>query len=364
MILQRIGFFIVWIALTLSSTCSNGQISPQLVEIRGIYGHPAPLWDAGYQLNELGINAIFVHSGSINDQMMERAREEGLKVYAEFATLNGKGYVEKNPGAHAIDDRGNPVEPASWFMGVCPTNSGFRAYRYQQLRDLLAKFELGGIWMDYVHWHAQFEEAEPILPETCFCEDCLAAFSHHSGLKIDGTSIPEKAQWIMAHADSTWRDWRCDVVLQWATEIKEILAEVRPGALLGLYHCPWTDDEFNQARYRILGLDYDRLAQVVDVYSPMVYHGRMERHPEWVGDNIQWHTKKLEDQLNDGARLWPIVQAYNDPKVISDEEFETVLKGGLSGRSSGIMMFTTRAIADDPAKIEVMRRLYFSLSKQ
>ena len=43
-------------------------------------------------------------------------------------------------------------------MGVCPTHAGFRAYRMQELRDLLIRFELDGVWMDYVHWHAQFED--------------------------------------------------------------------------------------------------------------------------------------------------------------------------------------------------------------
>jgi len=36
------------------------------VEIRGIYGDPKPFWDKEINLNSLGINAIFVHSGSIN----------------------------------------------------------------------------------------------------------------------------------------------------------------------------------------------------------------------------------------------------------------------------------------------------------
>jgi hypothetical protein len=42
---------------------------------------------SGLNLTDLGVNAIFVHGGSINQEMMIRAREEGLKVYAEFATL-------------------------------------------------------------------------------------------------------------------------------------------------------------------------------------------------------------------------------------------------------------------------------------
>ena len=328
------------------------------MEIRGIYGNPAPFWEQGINLHDLGVNAVFVHSGAIDQDMINRARNEGLKIFAEFATLNGKDYVQEHPEAWAINHQGEKVEPATWFMGVCPTEPGFREYRFTQLRNLLQEFELDGVWLDYLHWHAQFEDPQPILPETCFCDNCLTAFSKHTGTKIpDGTTV-EKAQWILSKVDSSWRDWRCRVILDWVNELKAILKEEKPEALLGLYHCPWKDDEYDGASRRILGLDYDLLTGVVEVFSPMVYHGRMERSPEWVADNIEWFSHRLAVNGMNGPRIWSIVQAYDDPQVISEKEFETVLRGGLSGKASGVMMFTSFAVAENKAKTEVMRKVY------
>ncbi len=328
------------------------------VEIRGVYGNPQPFWDKGLRLPDLGVNAVFVHSGAIQAEMMQRARAEGLKVYAEFATLNGKGYVDKHPEAHAIDETGQRVQAATWFMGVCPTEPGFRQYRFDQLRELLTNYDLDGVWMDYVHWHAQFEEPEPILPETCFCDHCLNRFSEAINTEIPGEGIPEKAAWILANQDKAWRDWRCRVILEWAVEMKAILRELRPQALLGLYHCPWDDAEFDGARRRILGLDYDLLRGTIDVFSPMVYHGRMGREPEWVEKNITWFCQRLGIRKDEYPKVWTIVQAYDDPAPITPQAFETVLRGGLAAQASGVMMFTTYAVAGDSIKTEVMRRVY------
>jgi hypothetical protein len=154
------------LCLLLFISCGQKSVEIEKEIIRGVYGNPKPFWDKELYLNDLGVNAIFVHSGSINHEMVKRAKSEGLKVFAEFATLNGKNYVEKHPEAWAINEEGEKVQAASWFMGVCPTEPGFRQYRFDQLRDLLLKHDLDGVWMDYVHWHAQFEEPEPILPET------------------------------------------------------------------------------------------------------------------------------------------------------------------------------------------------------
>jgi hypothetical protein len=214
-----------------------------------------------------------------------------------------------------------------------------------------------------VHWHAQFEDPVPILPETCFNDPCVKQFSEDTGIKVPEGSTSEKAQWILQQHDEAWRDWRCQVIVEWAVEIRAILEELRPGALLGLYHCPWTDDEYQGARRRMLGLDYDLLVEVIDVFSPMVYHGRMERPPSWVGENIEWFSKSLDYNKNSDLKIWPIVQAYNDPHVIPPHEFEMVLRDGLSGKANGVMMFTTYAVAEDKQKMEMMKQVYKSLSK-
>ena len=334
-------------------------ISAQEIEIRGIYGNPKPFWDQGIVLDDLGVNAIFVHSGAIDKAMMSRAKDEGLKIFAEFATLNGKNYVEEHPEAWAINENGEPVEAAGWFMGVCPTEPGFRAYRFNQLRELLQNFELDGVWMDYVHWHAQFEDPVPILPETCFDQNCLNKYSQDTGIVIPNGTTTEKARWILENHEDSWRNWRCQVIIEWAMEIKSILEELRPGALLGLYHCPWKDDEYQKARRRILGLDYDLLVEIIDVFSPMVYHGRMERPADWVEENLTWFSERISNiKKEQKVMIWPIVQAYNDPHVISGKEFETVLRAGLSGTASGVMMFTSYAVAEDQEKIEVMKKVY------
>jgi hypothetical protein len=351
--------FAVFFTMHLSFLCF-GQVKKNTL---GIYGSPNPFWQRGYNLSELGVNAVFVHAGSIDQTMIDKAREEGLKVYAEFPTLNGKNYVEEHPEAWPINELGEKADQASWFMGVCPTNTEFREYRMDQLRKLLRSFDLDGIWMDYVHWHAQFEEPEPILPETCFCSSCLSTFEKKTGIDVEGDIISEKALWILKNKDKEWRNWRCNVIRSWAIEIRNILRMEKPEALLGIYHCPWDDEEFDGARIKILGLDYDLLQDVVDVFSPMVYHGRMGRTPEWVEDNIRWICKRLNIESGSSTRVWPIVQAYDNPSAISPREFEKVLRGGLKGGSTGVMMFTSYAVAEQEEKIDVMKTVYLEYEK-
>jgi len=322
--------------------------------VRGMYSHPQPFWDKGARLDEYGVNALFVHGGSITAPLMARAAAEGARVFAEFPTLNGKGYVEKHPEAWPIDEGGERVAPATWFLGACPTEPGFRAWRMQQLAGLLDRCDVAGVWMDYFHWHAQFEDPRPVLPETCFSPTCLTAFAAASGIRVPPGPTAAQAAWILERHRAAWRTWRTRVLLDWAQEIRATLRRKRPAALLGVFHCPWTEGEFDGARRRILGLDLDRLAAVVDVFSPMVYHGRMDRPAAWVGEYVDWLGRRLANR----ARIWPIVQAHNEPRAIPAAEFEQVLRLAARGGASGVMMFTAHAVASDDAKMEAMRRVY------
>ena len=333
------------------------------VRMRGAYSHPNAFWKTGAQLDDYGINAVFVHSGSINADLIARVRGEGAKLYAEFATLNGKGYVEKHPEAWPINETGEKAPAATWFLGACPTEPGFRAWRMKQLAELLERNEIDGVWMDYLHWHAQFEDPKPVLPETCFSPTCLREFSRKTGLKIPDGTTADRAKWVLSRHDKRWRDWRCSVIADWVKEIRAVIQKTRPGLLLGSYQCPWRDDDFGGARRRTLGLDLGLLAPLVDVMSPMVYHKRMGRSPAWVGESVGWLAERVKSVPGRAPLIWPIVQASNEPGETSPEEFAEVLRLGRSGGATGVMMFTIGSVAQDPNKMKVLRELYTRWSR-
>jgi len=334
--------------------------------IRGLYGHPGPFWKKGLRLDECGVNAVFIHSGRIDSTTIRRVRQEGCKIFAEFATLNGdySHYVEQHPEAHPLDATGQPVPRATWFMGACPTDPGFRAYRMGELRQFLEKYDVDGVWMDYLHWHAQFEDPYPLFFKTCFNASCLQAFEEWGGVEIQGETTAAKAGWIFMNVSREWEDWRVSVLVDWAREFRSIVEEIRPEALVGNFQCAWRDEDLWGARRRCLGLDFDALVPYVDVFSPMPYHGRSGMKPEYVREYVEYFSERHPVHTGPGKypRLWPIVQAYDEPRI-PPEEFARVLEYGLAGKSTGVMMFTSGSVASDPGKLGAMKRVYLGLAR-
>ena len=325
---------------------------------KGVYGNPGTLLKAGYAFDSLGMNAVFVRSISLNRDFYETARRQGCKIFVEFPTLNGKPYLQDHPDAWPVNEKGENSPPADWFMGICPTNPGFKQYRADQLRAILQEFDVDGIFLDYFHWHAQFETPDPILPETCFCDHCTTLFEDYLGKKVRGNTIPEKASDILLNHDAEWRKWRSSVLTGWIKDMRGILEEMSPGTRLGIYFCSWYPEDHGKALYRILGIEPDSLAAHADVLSPMLFHRMKGRPVKWVGEYLDWLGRHTTAGKPGGPEVWPIVQAHNNPGIISPAEFREVMLLGTRPPSSGIMMFSDVSLLQDTTKIGVMKDLY------
>src|SRR5580692_2528697 len=104
---------------------------PQIT-IRGIYGGvPQQIFDRGESLDDFGINAIWIGSGSVTRELVEalKARSKTLKIFAEFNTMHEAGYLKNHPDATPIGADGKAAPPPDGWQGVCPTHPAYRRDR-------------------------------------------------------------------------------------------------------------------------------------------------------------------------------------------------------------------------------------------
>lgn len=350
--------FLCIVLITIFSCQSSPSQEPAEEFIKGVYGNPGTLLKAGYSFDSLGMNAVFVRSGSLNQEFYEKSKKQGVKIFVEFATLNGKEYLTEHPDAWPIDEKGKKSPPADWFMGICPTHQGFKDSRSEELREILRNYEVDGVFLDYVHWHAQFETTEPILPETCFCDRCTQAFAKSIDKEIPGATIPERATWILENVDPQWRKWRVDVLNGWVEDMGAILKTSQPSAKLGVFHCAWYPTDYDSALYRTMGLDPVALAERADVLAPMLFHHMKGRPTSWVGEYVAWLAKTIAVKKTGKPLIWPIVQSHNNPGIVSPGEFREVMIQGSKFPASGIMMFSDQSLLEDRDKIKMMKELY------
>lgn len=335
------------------------------IEIRGIYGGiPQDVLDGERRLADYGINAVFLRSGAVDAEKVGIVKSQGARFFAEFNTMHLASFLEEYPDAAPVGPDGKVSPPPDNWQGVCPTHPVYRRNRMTEFRRLLEEFELDGIWLDYHHSHAAWERAEPLLPDTCFCPRCLRDFQSSSGIELPA-SVPEAAALLLTRHETEWVEWRCDVFTDWIREFRSLIDRFKPGALLGTFHSPWNDEDYDGARIRKLAIDLRSQAAYIDVFSPMPYHARFGHATDldWISDRVAWlgGYLGLEGRPGEKVRIWPIVQLSDWGETVPEEQVAPVLERGTTSPATGVLIFAWNSLARDVEKVERMREYYLSI---
>ena len=351
--------------MAVGAAVAVGEARPH-IEIRGVYGgNPAGLLEPG-SLDELGLNAVFMNSRRITAQTVASIKEQGAKVFAEFNTMHVASFLENHPDAAPIGINGKVSTPPHGWQGICPSHEGYRQFRMNEFRSLLRDYEIDGVWLDYHHSHASWERAEPAMPDTCFCERCVKQFAQETATELPDVSTSELARLLLGKHKETWVQWRCDLFTDWVREFRSILDETHPEALLGTYHCPWSDTDYEGAIRNKLAIDLKAQAEYIDVFSIMPYHARFGHadDPAWISRQTAW----LGDYLGitgvpgERHRIWPIVQLSDWGEPVSPEQVREVLDHGTRLPATGVMVFNWGSLRAQTDKVEAMAAYYRSLS--
>jgi len=336
------------------------------LEVLGIYGGYADeIRQSGRTLADYGVNAVFVGSGSLSADRISRLHKQGVRVFAEFNSMHREAYVKSHPDAAPVGADGLVCPPPEGWQGVCPTHAGYRAETMGAFRAVLRDFEVDGIWLDYHHSHASWERAVPVMPDTCFCSRCLRRFQEETRTTLPDRPVPELSRLLLKEQRSRWVRWRCDVFTGWVREYKQILREVRPLALLGTFHCPWSESDFDGALREKLAIDLRSQARHIDVFSPMPYHARFGHatDPAWISRQTAWLGRHLGIRGRPGERLriWPIVQLSDWGETVPVEQVAAVIDHGSRLPATGIMVFAWGSLRKQPEKVEALGHAYRAL---
>ncbi len=333
------------------------------LEIRGIYGGvPAELLEGGGTLKDHGVNAVWMGSDSVDAGKVSLLKSQGARVFAEFNTLHMAGYLKEHPDAAPIGADGRVSPPPQGWQGICPTHPAYRRHRMDEFRRVLKDHAIDGIWLDYHHAHSSWERAEPELPDTCFCRRCIDQFKRQTGRAMPEAPAAELSALLLGRHREAWVAWRCGVFTDWVREFREIVDSTRPGALLGTFHCPWTDTERDGALRAKLAIDLKAQAKYIDVFSIMPYHARFGHatDPAWISRQTAWLGRHLgiEGKPGERRRIWPIVQISDWGDPVPVDQVREVLDHGTRLPATGVLVFHWSPLRQQTDKVAEIGRFF------
>jgi hypothetical protein len=354
------GLFFIFL-----SSVAFGQSPPILgAKVYGPVREPKELAEFA---KSLGLNTLFVGDElATSISFREQCRAAGLKYFLIIRTFNDPEAAKQDASLVSIDREGRPARREDDVM-ICPSRQDFRRAKMERIRAALQRLRPDGVTLDYfrffIYWEGVDPQKGPVnFPAFCFDRSCLHDFLSSTGLKLRHRTVGESLEanrelieeiWSK-HRDA-WYQWRVKRIAENARKLTRSIRQKFPGLPIVLHAVPWTRDEFNGARQKIVGQDFRLLAPFFDYVSPMAYSALTHRGPGWV--------EKLDRALLTevpAAKLLPSIEVGPDgPEFppMPPAHYESDLEAARR-TASGVVLYHLELLLDDPAKQAITKRAF------
>ncbi len=324
-----------------------------------IYDHPGDLQELFNRLERVGINTLFVSPKlARRSGFMSLASIHEMPVFLIVPTFYDPEALEADPSLYAITAQGHQAVD-DWVEFICPNRKDYKNRHLEYLRELVGELSPDGISIDFIRffvfWEKVYPERNiPDLPQTCFDDSCLAAFTAQYKVIFPAEIIKreEKADFILSNYPAQWTEFKVMTITSYVHEISTVLKAMDHSLRFNLHLVPWRDTDFDGAIRKIAGQNVEDLGPLVDYISPMCYSHMVKQPPEWV------HEVVLDIDPAATGRILPSIQvsqAYRE-EPFSSQDFQTAVQSALDEPSRGVIFWSWEALELDPAKMEVVQK--------
>ncbi len=302
----------------------------------GIYG----VYKDAAELSEFSVKRVFV--GAQQDLVASQVAA-GREVYLSMNVFGGSGAWQKFPDSRPVTGDGSLIEKS--LGGVCPTHKDYRTQRLTLLETWLKDggqdWPIDGVWLDFIRYPGRWEQAEPDIPDTCYCERCLKQFQDESGINIPEnlTTVVQKADWIQDTKPLEWMNWKKEQIVSFVRETRSLIDTFAADRnfKLGVFLVPWFKSDHSTMLSSHIAQDAELFAPYTDVFSPMVYHEMVGQSVNWIGEISDYFSEMT------GKTLWPIIQSHD----ISGEEFGKVIDAVSRSDADGLLVYSYKGMQQE-----------------
>lgn len=361
---SRLPAWLLGVALLLSPLALSGCRAerPPAIPVVGvkIYEHQGDLGPLFASFEDLGINTLFVGEGlAANRDFRDLARRHRMPIFVILPVFYDSDELDNDPALAAVTRTGARAEE-DWVAFVCPSRDDFRARKLDAVAKTVTELQPEGVSLDFIRFFAFWEMIRPdrtpaSIPNTCFCPSCLAAFAAATGVALpDSAATPQAAAaWIEAEQLESWTAWKCGVITSWVDDLVRRVQQVRPGVLVNVHAVPWRRGDFGGAIRKVVGQDFAGISRLTDYLSPMCYSSMLHRDPAWIASVVQDLSSSASCPILPSIQVRPY---YPGDLPISTAEFEACLSAAVAPPSRGVVFWSWPQLAQEPEKMQVIRR--------
>lgn len=274
-------------------------------------------------------------------QVVREGHAAGLRVHAWMnscyvwserqAPHSPQHLVNAHPDWLAVSRAGRPCRVGDPEVFICPGSPGARAHLVQVCRDIVHRYDVDGLQLDYIRY---------ANGNLCYCSGCLARFEEYMAGKTTPRKLAAaKAKGRLGLVQSfpwSWGQFRRNQVTSLVREIRDAVKAERPSVQLSAAVIPWgpfPGDFRRSEAYNTVAQDWFEWMRsgVVDAVCPMTYQPGLVGFKSWVSG---------VSKASPGFPVWYGIGAY----LFGPESAAAKVRAARQGGGNGWVLFSYTAV--------------------
>lgn len=323
-----------------------------------VYNRCRNLEDTFKEWKDLGIDTIFPYPEYAEKPVVrELASKNKINLFLTVPIFQDRERLKGDPSLYAITQNGEKAID-DWVHFVCPSKKEYINYKIEVIKDSIKKYNPEGISLDFIRFFIFWEKVYQgvdinNLPQTCFDKDCIDGFKDYCNASIPGhfKSVQKFSSWILRNYPHEWTNWKCKVITETVKDISLQIKKANPEIKINIHTIPWRHKDFGGAIKNVAGQDFEQLDQYVDYISPMCYSHMLKRGAGWI------HSVVKDVNKYSNKAIIPCIQVGKMymQEELSPAHFSQSLDEAIRSPSSGIVLWSWKALASSPQKKEIFR---------
>lgn len=282
-------------------------------------------------------------------RFVQALRRRGIEYWAACNLFFDPAAIEKYD-AYPIDESGKRAETIDWYLGACPNNPEYLEDKIGQLEEAVAELRPDGVFLGFTRFPGFWELWLPHksrwdFPEYCFCSRCLDRFQREANVLLPAEGLHPAGEFIRRHAYPEYVSWKGDVIAGLVRSIRERLRKIHPEVRIMLNTLPFAPGDFENAGVEVFGQDWNKLADVVDVFELMTYHQILGQGKDWVTSLVGEFRSAVSNPLVCTIQAAPLyldgMHAGEGRKTeLTPAEFREVAAAVKESGAHGVVLFT------------------------
>ena len=268
-------------------------------------------------------------------EFFKKLHEAGIEVHPWIVSLNRphKKFSQEHRDWYVVNKKGEScidkppyIEHYKW---LCPTREETRKFLADNALEILEKFDVDGIHLDYIrlpdirlpiHFKKRYglPEEDKLFPEYdfCYCEVCRSKYREETGLDPVEINYSNKKDY------EKWFKWRAKQVSKVVETVYNAIKKYDPKLKLSAAVFPTP-----LIAYRYVFQQW--ASWKIDFLCPMIYHKYYEKPVEWIGEATL-------ECIATGKEIYSGIHAY---MLEEKKEVEKAIQCALENGADGVCFF-------------------------